>query len=219
MTAFIGVDGFPGGWVAVQIGHDGHEYFDYAPTIDRLLSTTHRRAMIDIPIGLPERGYRVCDEEAQRLIGSRVFTGARRNLWTFPNPDAANAYYWSNGDKGISRQLWGLRHKLLEIDEFMTPRRQETVQETHPELVCLRLSGRQLDSKKTAVGRNQRVTLLKKHGLMKIERWLGLRERTGIGRDDLIDACLCAIAARDSTVRLPSQPPTDDRGLRMEMWY
>jgi hypothetical protein len=33
--------------------------------------------MIDIPIGLPDRGYRQCDIEARALVGTRVFLGAR----------------------------------------------------------------------------------------------------------------------------------------------
>jgi len=38
--------------------------------------------------------------------------------------------------------------------------------------------------------------------------------RTRIERDDLIDACACAIAARDSTSRLGGDE-IDRRGLRM----
>jgi len=44
------------------------------------------------------------------------------------------------------------------------------------------------------------------------------RYRTGIGRDDLIDACACAVAARDSTSRLGGDE-VDIRGLRMEINY
>ena len=48
--------------------------------------------------------------------------------------------------------------------------------------------------------------------------WLTQRYGTGIGRDDLIDACACAVAARDSNARLGGNE-VDSRGLRMEINY
>jgi hypothetical protein len=40
--------------------------------------------------------------------------------------------------------------------------------------------------------------------------------RTGIGRDDLIDACVCAVAARDSASRLGGDE-VDINGLQMQI--
>lgn len=71
MGSFIGIDAFPRGWVAVYLHEDGRQEFDYAPTVDRLLAIPYSRAMIDVPIGLPTRGYRVCDLEAVSRVGSR----------------------------------------------------------------------------------------------------------------------------------------------------
>jgi predicted RNase H-like nuclease len=221
MQTFTGIDGFRRGWVAVWIDEHGHQGFDYSPTVDRLLSCPHHRAMIDIPIGLPERGYRACDEKARELLGSHVFLGARRDLWTFKNATQANAYYWSSGQKGISVQLWSIRCKIKEIDELMTSERQQKLRETHPELVFWKLKGRaRLSSKKTELGRRERIELLRANGFTKIETWLDQRYRTGIGRDDLIDACACAIVAKDGREWLPKKKvDLDLKGLRMEMWY
>jgi hypothetical protein len=44
------------------------------------------------------------------------------------------------------------------------------------------------------------------------------RHGTGIGRHDLIDACACAVAARDSMERVGGED-VDTRGLRMEINY
>jgi predicted RNase H-like nuclease len=178
-------------------------------------------AMIDIPIGLPERNYRVCDEQAREILGASVFLGARRNLWTFKDPTEANVHYWADGQKGISRQLWNLRCKIKEIDRLMTSQRQRKFRETHPELIFWKLGGQiKLANKKTELGRCERVALLKDRGFTKIEKWLSHRLGTGIGRDDLIDACACAIAARQAKERLPKNGgDTDTKGLRMEMWY
>ncbi len=220
MGTFIGIDGIPHGWVAVYIDEKGGQRFDHCSRLDRLLTVSHTRAMIDIPIGPPEWKYRRCDLEARKLVGSSVFLGARWNVWTFRSYKEANAYYWEHDDTGIAKQLWCIRDKLQEVNEAMTPRRQSRLQETHPELVFWRLNGGPLANKKTEDGRKQRIALLKRHGFNQIETWLGQRRGTGIGRDDLIDACACALAARDRIQRIPSDVrDRDRRGLRMEIWY
>jgi predicted RNase H-like nuclease len=224
MGTFIGIDGIRGGWVAVYIDEKKAQRFNYSPELERLLAVSHSRAMIDIPIGLPKWGYRQCDLEAKKLVSSSVFLGARWNVWTFGNYKEANKHYWALGDKGIAKQLWCIRDKLKEVNEAMTQQRQSRLQETHPELVFWHLNNKadnnaDLGNKKTDAGRRRRIALLKSHGLDRIEIWLGQRWGTAIGRDDLIDACACALAAREHNGSIPSTPQEDCRGLRMEMWY
>jgi len=120
---------------------------------------------------------------------------------------------------GISCQLWNIRDKLREVDDFITPERQAVIGEAHPELIFRKLSSEAgLSGKKSALGRDQRIKLLADHGFVKISKWLAQRHGTGIGRDDLIDACACAVAARDSNARLGGDE-VDSRGLRMEINY
>ncbi len=218
---FVGIDGFRRGWVAVWVDRNGQQGFDYSPSLERLLIYPHDRAIIDIPIGLPEHGYRICDQDAQHLLGSSVFRGARRNFWNFHTQDDANSTYHAIGEPGLSAQLWSIRLKIKEVDELMTPQRQTTLQESHPELVFWHLNRRtDLLNKKTDDGRVQRISILKKNGFYRIDEWLAHRWGTGIGRDDLIDACACALAAREATSRIPhGAPPIDSKGLRMEMWF
>lgn len=221
MGTYIGIDGYRGGWVAAYIGETGGQRFDYSSDLQELISGPYVRAMIDLPVGLPDRGYRQCDLEARELVGSRVFLGARWGVWQFKCYQDANAYYWRAGDKGISQQLWCIRDKLKEVNEWMTPDRQIKLLETHPELVFKRLAGGDLDNKKSETGRQQRLKILLAHGVKEIEHWLEVRQGTGIARDDMIDACVCALAARDSKNRLPrtKKSPTDRRGIHMEIWY
>lgn len=219
MPNFLGLDGFRFGWVAAWIDDRGDHGFDYSPGLTRLLAMSFERAMIDMPIGLERSGYRACDLRARELIGPAVFLGARRDLWTFPDMAAANAHYWENGDKGVSSQLWNIRDKIREVDEFMTPERQTAIGEAHPELIFWNLTGRRvLDRKTTASGRAQRIELLRERGFARLPKWLMQRHGTGIGRDDLIDACACAVAARDSTNRVGGDE-IDPRGLGMEINY
>ena len=82
---YLGMDGFRLGWVAAWIDDAGRQGFDYSAGVPRLLQIPHKRAMIDIPIGLPNEGHRNCDLKAQ--VGSSVFLGARRNLFEFESPD------------------------------------------------------------------------------------------------------------------------------------
>src|SRR3954471_19103818 len=217
MKTFVGIDGIRGGWVAVYLSGDGRQRFGYGNSAARLLSDPYDRAMIDMPIGLPERGYRQCDVEARALVGSRVFLGARRGVWNFESLDEANLHYWSREGigRGISMQLFCIRDKLRELNNAPAPPR---LFEAHPELIFWRIAGRVLASKNTAVGRAERVTILEENGIEDVQRWLGQRHGTGIGRDDLIDACACAVAARDSTQRVGGRE-IDPRGLRMEINY
>ena len=221
MAHYLGLDGFRGGWVAAWIDDQGHQGFDYSSSLGRLLSMPHQRAMIDMPIGLKMSGHRRCDISARGLVGASVFPGARRNLWEFPDQASANQYYWRHEGPGmgVSCQLWNIRDKIREVDDFITPDRQASVGEAHPELIFRKLSHPlRLEGKKSPLGRDQRITLLAGRGFVRLSKWLTQRHGTGIGRDDLIDACACAVAARDSTSCLGGDE-ADIRGLRMEINY
>ncbi|MEY9237370.1 putative RNase H-like nuclease [Bradyrhizobium japonicum] len=218
---YLGLDGFRFGWVAAWIDERGDHGFDYSPGLTRLLALPYARAMIDMPIGLKPSGYRACDLRARELVGPAVFLGARRDLWTFPDMAAANRHYWEREGKGrgVSAQLWNIRDKIRDVDEIMTPARQVTIGEAHPELIFWNLAGRVLlPTKTSAQGRELRISLLAQRGFTRLERWLTQRHGTGIGRDDLIDACACAVAARDSTQHVGGEE-VDPRGLRMEINY
>lgn len=218
---YLGLDGFRFGWVAAWIDGRGDHGFDYSPGLARLLAMPHARAMIDMPIGLNPSGYRTCDLRAREMVGPAVFLGARRDLWTFSDMATANRHYWEHEGKGrgVSAQLWNIRDKIKDVDEIMTPERQATIGEVHPELIFWNLAGRvRLATKTSAEGRERRIALLAQRGFTSLPRWLTQRHGTGIGRDDLIDACACAVAARDS-MQCVGGVEIDPRGLRMEINY
>jgi predicted RNase H-like nuclease len=221
----IGLDGFRRGWVAVRI--DGRKRdIHFLDQIDELLALRFDRAAIDIPIGLPDTGDRVCDLHAKRALGRnspRVFTGARRGLWQFESYALANAALKSRGEAGVSIQLWNLGSKIIEADAIMTPARQRRIYEAHPELVFQRLNGgRPLDSKKEPRGLRRRRALLIEDGFaaQALDDWLnGTRIGTGAKSNDVLDACACAIAARDLHMSLPAgRAPRDAKGLKMQIW-
>jgi predicted RNase H-like nuclease len=113
-------------------------------------------------------------------------------------------------------QLFCIREKLQELNDNALPPR---LFEAHPEMIFWRIAGRLLNGKNTEQGRKERIELLEARGIEKIRRWLGQRHHTGIGRDDLIDACACALAARDSTNKLPVGDACNDDSVPSEIWY
>ncbi|MFC0241558.1 DUF429 domain-containing protein [Rhodopseudomonas telluris] len=224
----VGLDGYRHGWVAVTLDGDRHA-IDFIPDICWLASQRFTRAAIDIPIGLDADGTRACDLEARTLLrphASRVFTGARRWLWTeFRYPDEfaqANRAAAARGQPRASLQLWHLGPKIMEVDAFMRAHRDLDVREAHPELVFLRLNGgRPLPSKRSADGLRLRRELIRAQGIVLIDEWVDrTRIGTGATADDVLDACACALAARDPGGYLPpGEPPRDEHGLPMRIWY
>lgn len=221
----LGVDGFSKGWVAVLLDGDLQE-IRFCRDIADALSIRFDRAAIDIPIGMTDDGERACDRLARERLrphSSRVFTGARRWLWTdFADPDEANRDAVRRGQKRASRQLWHLGPKIMEVDAFVRDHRAHDIREVHPELVFLRLNGgRPLPSKKSEEGLRLRHLLLKREGIRAVDKWLTV-ERIGTGAkpDDVLDACVVAIAARDIAGCLPEgSSPRDACGLAMQIWF
>ena len=99
---------------------------------------------------------------------------------------------------------------------------QETeLAEVHPELVFLRLNGgKPLPRKKSEEGDALRRKLLKRIGFHKLDRWL-TEERIGKGakRDDVLDACAVALAARGLRGCLPEETQLDAFDLPMQIWF
>ena len=61
---FIGLDGYAKGWVAVRLADNGTKEIDFLTDLKECFDSSFARAMIDIPIGLPDSEYRHCDLEA-----------------------------------------------------------------------------------------------------------------------------------------------------------
>jgi predicted RNase H-like nuclease len=50
------------------------------------------------------------------------------------NREKASRLHIHHGGIGIGAQCWGLKKKLVEIDQLMTPAKQRIVHEVHPEV-------------------------------------------------------------------------------------
>jgi predicted RNase H-like nuclease len=223
-----GIDGYRKGWIAVAIGPQGKCRFELIGNTATLAALDPAMTMIDIPIGLPERGYRDCDKAARALLKgaqSRVFLGLRRPLLGYlDNYAAANAWAKEADGKGLAKQAFAILPKIAAIDRVMSPERQERFRESHPELVFARLNGgAPLISKHVPDGLCARRDILARHGFDDIDRWLGQLRGTGAKPDDLLDACVLAVAANEALAgqarRVAGIDRRDAKGLRMEIWY
>jgi predicted RNase H-like nuclease len=188
--------------------------------------------LVDMPIGLPSGSEeRSCDAEAREFLSggsSSVFRTPPRSVLQAATPEEFQRQYRAIVGKGAGLPVWGIVPKLLEVDRKLSDSvaLQERVYEFHPELAWRRLAGRKLNSKHSAVGLLQRLSALDRAH----PDWLGdaheLNLSKGVQLDDVLDAVVglsVAQAIVDGTTparRFPvSQPPVDDRGLRMEIWY
>lgn len=222
-----GIDGCRAGWIAVKLAPDDVRDFTIIERIDQLSPLDRAMVFIDIPIGLPDSGYRGCDLAARKLLKearSRVFLGLRRPLLRYSG-DYAAANEWGKSDgKGLAKQSFAILPKIAEIDAVMSPARQETFRESHPELVFQRLNnGTALRSKHTPAGIAVRRNMVAQAGFTDIDGWLGALRGSGAKADDLLDACVLAVAARDAAhgdaQRVACAERRDARGLRMEIWF
>ncbi len=223
----LGIDGYRNGWLCVWLDENGERGYEAIRHISEIEKFNALIVMIDIPIGLPASGYRVCDIQAREILSSgrsRVFLGARRFLLGHLSDYAeANATAKQDG-RGISRQLFCILPKIAEVDSAVARSNwnQNFFRECHPELAFHRLNGNHLmDNKKSKSGEMARIRLLETNGIPEIREWAS-RLPTKARLDDLLDASVCALVARsvlDNQGMKVGGEERDEVGLRMEIWY
>lgn len=232
----IGVDGCRGGWVFVRLCLDDEALVaGFEPKFSNILNgnaANARMTMIDMPMGLVERGRRNCEVEARKLLKplrhSSVFSSPRRPMLYFETYGDANE--WGKVQEpdggGLSRQAWMITPKIREIDQAVAPADQQYLCEGHPEIAFLRLNGGVPceHSKHTAEGEAERRTLLVENGIDQPEDlYKRLRAEAGArgARDDVYDACALALTAKarlDGAAIHLTDGARDACGLVMEIW-
>ena len=246
---YWGIDGCPVGWFGIGLTARGRMDCFIAADIKEAYSLLRkngaRLALIDIPIGLPsdDRG-RQCDKDARELIKPRG--GA---VFPVPCRPAIEAYRKAPGDEAskkkagklasvkvtggcLSEQTWAIVPKIDEVDLFLCGNRaaRKLLREVHPEVCFRTLAGVPLAySKKKPEGREERIRILRKWLPREpasscnpfVDELLGFN-RKDVGKDDILDALVAAITAREfcpEYYRTLPHPPRDDVGLPMEMLY
>lgn len=223
----LGVDACKRGWIAVALEDAVTEAY-FAEDIEALMARVQADGhvavvAIDMPIGLPDRGYRRADLLARAAIGplwSSVFMTPVRQALLADDHATASALNRELTGHGISIQAFGLKPKLLQVERWA---RQTTVRvvETHPELCFARLAGAPLTARKSSwAGAERRRSLLTSAGIT-LTGDLG-EAGAQAGVDDMLDAGAAAWAAlqvRDGHARpIPDPPDTFNDGWPCAIW-
>jgi predicted RNase H-like nuclease len=235
-----GVDGCPGGWLAVFVRADGDEVsIRVAPRFQEVAEAPERPAIVavDMPIGLPDRagaGGRAAENAVRPLLGARqssVFSVPSRAAIEAADYRAAcqTAAATSDPPRKVSKQLFHIAPKIREIDACL---RDDTaiaarVFEVHPEVAFWRLNGgRALNEPKKIKGRchgpglELRRAILISAGMPRDT--VQSQPPRGAAEDDLLDALACSAIARRIHAGLakpfPDPPPRDAYGLQMAIW-
>lgn len=215
-----GVDGAPGGWVAVICGD--HLENPEGRFVSRLseLPRELRVVAVDIPIGLPDSGSREADVLARKALrphrGSSVFPCPIRTvLGSKTWEEACARSQKANDGKKISRQVFGILPKIDEVDHLVRTddRARRTVYEVHPELSFMKWQGRPMShGKKKPAGREERRRLIDPTFGPDVFRRVeeSLRGHR-VGTDDLADAFAAVWTAARIAAGTAERFPEDDR--------
>ncbi len=227
----VGVDGCPGGWVAMEWETEANTltarvHWEFAG----LLAAYQGAAAIgvDIPIGLAERVPRGADLAARRVLGPRS-----NSVFPAPDPRLLGAAVYADAlalsrelnGKGISKQSHAIFTKIAEVNGLLTPEIQTRVVEVHPEVSFWALADHPMtQSKRSPEGFEERRALLSEaFGQPIWDRVTARSLARPAGADDILDAVVAAWSAHRHATgaagRLPEIPETDGRGLRMEIVY
>lgn len=231
MTAVIGVDGCPGGWIAVRWAENLTHHL--CRSFADVLALDASVVAVDMPIGLPDQSGRAVERDVRARLGERqssVFSVPSRAAVAcadYRQSCAVNLLH-SLPPKKVSKQIFHIFPKMREIDALMTPDLQARVFEVHPELAFWAMNGEApLPLPKKIKGQPHGPGLALRRKLLAAAGFplQGLPEatyrRSDVGADDLLDACAAAWSARrirdGISLRFPAAPPRDAKGLRMEI--
>lgn len=223
----VGVDGYKKGWIAAIEGKDGPTYLEtfhnFADIVTRLDFTL---VVIDVPIGLTDRGPRAADLAARRFLGQRaccVFRAPIRELLGCHSQSDASEKWKAAEARGCSAQLWGIIQKIREVDTIMSegPNLQQRVLEGHPEVSFAVLnSGRPVAlGKKTKEGKAERLRLLRTYFGQEADEAL-MRLPRGAHLDGIDAYAMLWTAKRiraGDGMHFPSSAELDSHSLRMEI--
>jgi predicted RNase H-like nuclease len=220
----LGVDVWAKGWVGVEFDNAKFIRSHTSPSLRSVIAKTTGVAVVtvDIPLGLADSGLRIADGEAYAALGPRrssVFPTAPRAVYEKDTYEEAAQVHSNLLGKGMSRQSYGLRNRLLEADRLYDG--SVPLYEVHPE-VCFAYMGAGPChfSKKTWAGQRDRIRRLEAVGIILPD---ALGDASVVPVDDVLDAAAAAWSAdriaRDMGASLPSPPQVNDRGQSMAIWY
>jgi predicted RNase H-like nuclease len=231
MTPVVGVDGCPGGWIAVRWAETLTHHL--CRSFAEILSLDAAVIAVDMPIGFPQTSGRAAERDVRSRLGDRqssVFSVPARPAVMcadYRDACAANLLHSIRRRKSRSRSSTS-SPKCARSTPLMTPELQSRVFEVHPELAFWAMNGeaalalpKKVKGSPHPPGLDLRRGLLAASGFPLEALPTTSYKRSDVGADDLLDACACAWSARRilnrTSIRFPADPPLDAKGLRMEI--
>lgn len=234
-AVLAGVDGCPGGWIAVA--GDGESLrAEVFGSFAALAASLPDEAIIavDMPIGLAEKGVRSAERAARAHLGER-----QSSLFSIPPRAAVYAGDYrescslslerTDPPRKVSRQAFGLFPKICELDTLLRSDAALAARiiESHPELAFAALNGmnsmslpKKIKGRVNPAGLAERRALLQRCGLP--EDFLKSPVPRSAKEDDFLDACAMYLVARrharGEARSYPDHVERDDFGLRMAIW-
>ena len=246
-SEFVGVDGCPCGWFSVGFNSNGDYELKAFILFGDLLDyyKAAKLILVDMPIGLPDGGHeRPGDPEARKRLGqprgSSVFRAptrqALKHLVDEPNDkDGTKDVQIKITGKSLSSQSLSIMPKIHEVDQVMLApgsNARSVVREVHPEICFWALNNENaMKHKKGARGETGIAERIRVLTNAKVEpraqdifdAACGQFFRKCVAKDDILDALVAAVTAKegwtDGLQTLPATPPTDKKGLPMEMVF
>jgi predicted RNase H-like nuclease len=232
METISGVDGCSWGWLAVTKELPTGRISWGVHTSTKELFAKHRAEKviaIDIPIGLPDRGARMCDLKARQLLGTErgaaIFTAPTRPELPAEAADEAGTPPANSGGKKRTWHAFRVLRRVMQVDAILRrmPALRESVHEMHPEVSFFFLGGGRptRHNKDTEEGSMERANLLGSVFGKAVEDVLAARFYVQVGVEDVLDAFAALWTAErirnKAHLTLPPAPPVDTAGLRMEI--
>ncbi|MGO8956123.1 MAG: DUF429 domain-containing protein [Streptosporangiaceae bacterium] len=223
----LGVDACSAGWVGIVLAANqirAYAASDIEALVEQVIVDGPLQVIgIDIPIGLPDADVRRADVEARAVAGPRrssVFMTPVRDALALTDYRAACELNRQRTGHGISRQAFGLRAKISQVDSWL-PAAPGRVIEVHPELSFAELAGAPLQAAKSSwAGHVIRRRLLADAGIV-LPDDLGQAGHKA-GGDDILDAAAAAWsalrAATGQARRLPAQPERFSDQVDCAIW-
>ena len=244
-SKYVGVDGCSFGWFSVGFDENGEyeleKFSEFSQLLDYFCDAD--LILVDIPIGLSNGpNERDCDPCARQKLGkprsSSVFRVPTRKTVRYVaeatvkiKHKAASKFERAvAGGKGLTIQAFAILPKIAEVDTVMRNLNLEdppSIREVHPELCFWAMNDRSTmdSSKKTELGRNERLHVLKNAEPRADEIYedaCRMYLRKEVARDDILDALVAAVTAmvgEDQLTTVPKCTQSDPKGLPMEMVY
>lgn len=229
-----GIDGCKAGWIIVTF--DKNASYRILRSDDELKEALaeNERIFVDMPIGLEDDVYtRECDRLLREKLGpeyaASVFDPPIRPALYAPSYVEANMQSFEYTEKKLSVQAWNITPKIKVLDRFLTEDAElrEKVLESHPELLFMNINGGMIyQKKKTKKGLRHRLDLVSRSEPVAVDFFREIKEeyrRNEVAEDDIIDAMVLALAAKQSVEKgiktLPGNPLSDSEGLKKAIHY